>query len=227
LHGSIPTTGDMINQLAQGVTQALQNQPQAPIHVTVQQQAQQQAPPPPAATSRRIPAKDPPEFSGMVEETEGLIQPCELYYVLKQAEFQDLGQWITYVLSFCNKGVAQEWRMALIAEYNANQQVWTFLDRTHFYQRIRTDFGDANGQATAMGKLRTIEQGNRTAQEYAHEFWQYSQVANYGEQGNIQEFKRGLNRGLWMKISDAETVPAVTSRLIDDHKGQSNQGAYH
>jgi uncharacterized protein YlxW (UPF0749 family) len=52
LHGSIPTTGDMINQLVQGVTQALQNQPQQPINVTVQQpvqQQQQQAPPPPAA----------------------------------------------------------------------------------------------------------------------------------------------------------------------------------
>jgi type IV secretory pathway VirJ component len=98
LHQEVPTRENLIQQLAQGVTTALQNQPQALIQVTVQQPAQQQQQGPPVAPTRRITAKEPPEFSGTVEETEGFIQSCELYYVLKQAEFQNLGQWITYVL---------------------------------------------------------------------------------------------------------------------------------
>ena len=107
-----------------------------------------------------------------------------------------------------DSGPAAEWRMAVITRYNA-AHTWPWTDRQGLYAAIRTDFGDANREATAIGKIRSLQQGNRTAQEYAHEFWQYAQVSGYNDVAKIQEFKRGLNKGLRERISNSDNVPTT------------------
>ena len=60
-----------------------------------------------------------------------------------------------------------------------------------------------------MEQLRTIEQGERTCNEYVQEFKKVTRRSSYKGKPLIKEFKRGLNRSIRRKLAEAEEPPTT------------------
>ena len=59
-----------------------------------------------------------------------------------------------------------------------------------------------------VAELRKMEQGGRTIEEYVQEFKRAVRGSGYEGRSLIEEFKRGINGGLWRKLMEAENLPA-------------------
>ena len=59
-----------------------------------------------------------------------------------------------------------------------------------------------------VAELRKMEQGGRTIEEYVQEFKRAARGSGYEGRPLIEEFKRGMNRGIRRKLMEAENLPA-------------------
>jgi len=57
--------------------------------------------------------------------------------------------------------------------------------------------------------LRTIEQGGGICNEYIQEFKKIARENGYKGQPLIEEFKRGLSRGIRRKLAEVESPPCM------------------
>ena len=76
-----------------------------------------------------------------------------------------------------------------------------------FMEEIRNRFGDTDRVATKIIKLRTLSQGDRTAEEHIQDFRKNAIGSGYEGRALIEEFKRSLNRPLKEKIMLSEIPP--------------------
>ena len=72
------------------------------------------------------------------------------------------------------------------------------------FTKIRNNFGEMSEKERKIEQLRTIEQGERTCDEYVQEFKKVTRGSGYEERPLIEEFKRGLNRTIKRKLAEAE-----------------------
>jgi len=56
-------------------------------------------------------------------------------------------------------------------------------------------------------ELRKIEQGGRTMEEFVQEFKRVARGSRYEGRPLVEEFKRGMNRGIRRKLIEAENLP--------------------
>jgi len=77
------------------------------------------------------------------------------------------------------------------------------------FSKIRNDFGETSEEERKIEQLRTIEQGNRTCDEYVQEFKKVARGSGYEGQPLTEEFKRGLSRVLRRKLAEAEEPPTT------------------
>ena len=77
------------------------------------------------------------------------------------------------------------------------------------FSKIRNDFGETSEEERKIEQLRTIEQGNRTCDEYIQEFKKVARGSGYEERPLIKEFKRGLDGVLRRKLAEAEEPPTT------------------
>ena len=68
-------------------------------------------------------------------------------------------------------------------------------------------FGLMSGKQEAIDTIRLIEQGNMTCEEYATVFSTHFIRSGYNETSGLEEFKRGLNRALRMKLETTFPLP--------------------
>lgn len=59
----------------------------------------------------------------------------------------------------------------------------------------------------AAVELEQLQQGNRSAEEFIQEFNQITRHLNYGEEVEIQYFKKGLNPALIKQIYNVDHLP--------------------
>jgi len=72
------------------------------------------------------------------------------------------------------------------------------------FTKIRNNFGETSEEERKIEQLWTIEQGNRTCDEYIQEFKKVARGSSYEGRSLIEEFKRGLNRVIRRKLAEAE-----------------------
>jgi len=77
------------------------------------------------------------------------------------------------------------------------------------FTKIRNDFGETSEEERKIEQLRTIEQGERTCDEYVQEFKKVTRGSSYERRPLIKEFKRGLNRSIRRKLAEAEELPTT------------------
>jgi len=77
------------------------------------------------------------------------------------------------------------------------------------FSKIRNDFGETSEEEKKIEQLRTIEQGNRTCDEYVQEFKKVARGSGYEGRPLIEEFKRGLSGVLRRKLAEAEEPPTT------------------
>jgi len=189
---------ELIMQLQQQITQ-LQQQPPPP-----QQQAAPPPPPPPVQHihAPHIEVARPPLFSGKKEELNGFISACKLYIsILLEGATENTK--INWVLSFVQGGVADAWKENIM-------EMQEFMDEgaptvlEELWESLRINFGDADEESTAVGKLRLIEQGNKTCDEHVQEFRRIARDSGYDGRALVEEYKRSLNQKLRMALMMSE-----------------------
>jgi len=60
-----------------------------------------------------------------------------------------------------------------------------------------------------MKQLRTIEQKERTCNEYIQEFKKITRESSYKKRPLIKEFKKKLNRAIRRKLAESESLPTT------------------
>jgi len=77
------------------------------------------------------------------------------------------------------------------------------------FTKIRNNFGETLEKERKIEQLRTIEQGERTCDEYVQEFKKVTRGSGYKERPLIEEFKRGLNGSIRRKLAEVEELPTT------------------
>ena len=77
------------------------------------------------------------------------------------------------------------------------------------FSKIRNDFGETLEEERKIEQLRTIEQGERTCDEYIQEFKKVARRSSYKGRPLIKEFKRGLNGAIRRKLAEAKEPPST------------------
>jgi len=74
------------------------------------------------------------------------------------------------------------------------------------FTKIKNDFGEISEEKRKIEQLRIIEQEKRTYDKYVQEFKKVTRGTGYERRPLIEEFKRGLNRGIRKKLAEAEEL---------------------
>jgi hypothetical protein len=149
----------------------------------------------------------PNPFSGKMEDTESFINSCRLYIETRSLEFADDRTKVFWVLSFMQEGAVREWRDDVLQQLKDGDE--PFADIDGFWSKLEDEFGDPDKQSTKVFRLRTIQQGENTADEHVQSFKKIARGSGYFGIALVQEFKRSLNRPLREKISNAEIPPTT------------------
>jgi len=78
-----------------------------------------------------------------------------------------------------------------------------------FLTSLRKEFGGEEEEAIKAAELRRIEQGGKTMEEYVQEFKRIARGSRYEGRLLVEEFKRGMNRGIRRKLMEAENPPTL------------------
>ena len=76
-----------------------------------------------------------------------------------------------------------------------------------FLTSLRKEFGGGEEESVKAVELRKMEQGGKTIEKYVQEFKRAVRGSRYERRPLIEEFKRGMNGGIWRKLIEAENPP--------------------
>ena len=76
-----------------------------------------------------------------------------------------------------------------------------------FLTCLRKEFGEGEEESVKAAELRKLEQGGRIMEEYVQEFKRAARGSGYEGRPLVEEFKRGMNRGIRRKLMEAENLP--------------------
>jgi len=149
----------------------------------------------------RVEVARPQVFSGRMEDMSAFINAAHIYIRMKMTEEVATTQ-VAWVLSYVQGGVAEVWKDNLMDELAKGELEMETAEQ--LFSKIRNDFGETSEEERKIEQLRTIEQGNRTCDEYVQEFKKVTRRSNYKGQSLIEEFKRGLSGVIKRKLAEAE-----------------------
>jgi len=73
-----------------------------------------------------------------------------------------------------------------------------------FLMSLRKEFGGGEEELVRAAELRKVEQGGRMMEEFVQEFKRATRGSEYEGRPLVEEFKRGMNRGIRRKLMEAE-----------------------
>jgi len=145
----------------------------------------------------RVEVAKPQTFNGRMEEVSAFVNAARLYIRMKIAEEAAATQ-VAWVLLYVQGGIAEAWKDNLLDELAKGESEVELAEQ--LFAKIRDDFGETSEEKRKIEQLRTIEQGERTCNEYVQEFKKVTRRSGYKRRPLIKEFKRGLNRAIRRKL---------------------------
>ncbi|KAF7761981.1 hypothetical protein Agabi119p4_9973 [Agaricus bisporus var. burnettii] len=125
----------------------------------------------------QIDVAKPKIFSGDGRELSGFITACKIYLGLKMANRRQEEQ-ITWTLSYVQGGAAESWKENIM-EMIENGEEEAPDSTEELFDSLQNNFGDADEESTAVGKLRLMEQGSKSAEEHVQEFKRIARDSGY------------------------------------------------
>jgi len=77
-----------------------------------------------------------------------------------------------------------------------------------FLMSLKKEFGGGEEELVKAVELRKLEQGGKTMEEFVQEFKRAARGSGYEGRSLVEEFKRGINRGIRRKLMEAENLLA-------------------
>ena len=149
----------------------------------------------------RVEVARPQVFSRKMEEVSAFVNVAYLYIRMKMIEEVAVTQ-VAWVLSYVQGGIVEAWKDNLLDELTKGESEVKSAEQ--LFTKIRNNFGETSEEERKIEQLRTIEQGERTYDEYVQEFKKVIRGNGYEGRPLIEEFKRGLNGSIRRKLTEAE-----------------------
>ena len=143
----------------------------------------------------------PAIFNGEAGKVGGFIMACRLFVRMK-LRGSTVEEQIQWVLLYVQGGLADVWKENVIEELEAEEAEYKLVEE--FLTSLRKEFGRGEEESMKVVELRKMEQGGRTMEEFAQEFKWAARGSGYKGRPLVEEFKRGINRGIRRKLMEVE-----------------------
>ena len=110
------------------------------------------------------------------------------------------------MLSYVQREVAEVQKDNLLDELSKEELKVEIVEE--LFKKMKNEFEKIGEKERKVEQLRTIEQGGKIYNEYAQEFKKIARGSEYERWPLIEEFKRGLNRGIRRKLIEAKSPPS-------------------
>ena len=146
----------------------------------------------------------PAIFNGEAEKVGGFITACRLYLRMK-LRGTTVEEQVQWVLSYVQGGSADVWKENVMEELESGEMEYETAEE--FFTSLRKEFGEGEEESVKAAELRRMEQGGRTMEEFVQEFKRAARGSGYEGRPLMEEFKRGMNGGIWRKLMESENPP--------------------
>ena len=142
-------------------------------------------------------------FNGETGKVGGFIMAYRLFLRMKLrgSTAEEQVQW---VLSYVQGGLADVWKENVMEELEAGEIKYENIEE--FLTSLKREFRGGEEKSVKAAELRKLEQGGRTIEEFVQELRRVARRSGYEGRPLIEEFKRGMNGGIQMKLIEAENV---------------------
>ena len=94
------------------------------------------------------------------------------------------------------------WKENVMEELEVEEVEYEMAEK--FLMSLKKEFGGGEEESVKAAELRKLEQGGRTMEEFIQEFKRAARGSGYEGRLLVEEFKRGMNRGIRRKLIKAE-----------------------
>ena len=149
----------------------------------------------------------PAIFNGKAGRVRGFVIACRLYLRMKMKEaiVEEQVQW---VLSYVQGRSADVWKENVMEELESGEVEYELAEE--FLMSLKKEFGGGEEELVKAVELRKLEQGGRTIEEFIQEFKRAARGSGHERRPLVEEFKRGMNRGIRRKLMEVENpLPSI------------------
>ena len=147
----------------------------------------------------------PAIFSREAGRVGGFIMACRLYIKMR-LRGNTVEEQVQWVLTYVQGGSADVWKENIMEELELGEVEYESVEE--FLTTLKKKFGGGEEESVKAAELRKLEQGGKTMEEFVQEFKRAARGSGYEGRLLVEEFKRGINRGIRRKLMEAENLPA-------------------
>jgi len=143
----------------------------------------------------------PAIFNGEAGKVGGFVTAYRLYLRMKMRK-ATVEEQVFWILLHVQGGSTDTWKENVMEELESGEVEYETAEE--FLTSLRKEFSEGEEEAVKAAKLRRMEQGGKTMEEFVQEFKRAARGSGYEERPLIEEFKRGMNEGIRRKLMEAE-----------------------
>jgi len=147
----------------------------------------------------------PQQFDGTMKDTKSFVSSFILHIYGRKAEFPSNELKIMFALSYIQVGTVQYWKNEAINLIAARQE--PFKDFKDFIAQMEAQFSDLSPKATTIRKLKTLQQGSSSVDEYILQFKAKASQTDLGDTTLVEYLKARLNPTLFKSIYQLPVMP--------------------